>query len=111
MTGELIAITNWAESADHLDMLITIVPTMALAEGASFTLGIFQPNTQTFSQETINVTDGGMVTVPAGEFDTWQINLSGQVPWVFMVSKADPRRVVKMEIAGAPLSFELAGGF
>ncbi len=90
-----------------LDMLSTIVPTMALADGASFTLPIFQPTTQTFSQETLNVTDGGMVTVPAGEFDTWQVNVSGQLPWIFMVSKADPRRVVKMEIA--PLSFELAG--
>lgn len=91
-----------------LDMLSTIVPTMALADGASFTLAIFQPTTQTFSQETVSVTDGGMVTVPAGEFDTWQVNVSGQLAWIFMVSKADPRRVVKMEIAGQPLSFELA---
>ncbi len=94
-----------------LDMLSTIVPTMALADGASFTLAIFQPTTQTFSQETLNVTDGGMVTVPAGEFDTWQVNVSGQLPWIFMVSKADPRLVVKMEIAGQPLSFELTGTF
>ncbi len=94
-----------------LDMLSTIVPTMALADGASFTLGIFQPTTQSFSQETLNVTDGGMVTVPAGEFDTWQVNVSGQLPWIFMVSKTDPRRVVKMEIAGQPLSFELAAHF
>ncbi len=101
--------TVFGTQAYDLDMLSTIVPTMALADGASFTLGIFQPTTQTFSQETLNVTDGGMVTVPAGEFDTWQVNVSGQLPWIFMVSKADPRRVVKMEIA--PLSFELASTF
>ncbi len=90
------------------DMFATLVSALPLSDGASFTVGTFLATDQTFASASFRVTDGGTVTVPAGEFDTWQVNLSGQLPWVYWVSKDAPRRVVKMEVAGQPLAFELA---
>lgn len=90
------------------DMLQTLVQALPLADGADFSIPTFRPTEQTLTTTTLRVAEGGTVTVPAGEFETWQVNLSGQIPWVFWVSKTEPRRVVKMEVVGQPLSFELA---
>ncbi len=99
--------TVFGSTVYDTDMLATLAQAMPLSDGASFTIGIFNLTEQTFSNVTIGVADGGTVTVPAGEFETWQVSASGQLPWVYWVSKNAPRRVVKMEVAGAPLSFEL----
>jgi hypothetical protein len=99
--------TVFGSTAYDTDMLATLAQAMPLADGASFTIGIFNVTEQTFSNVTIGVADGGTVTVPAGEFETWQVSVSGRLPWVYWVSKNAPRRVVKMEMAGSPLSFEL----
>jgi hypothetical protein len=107
--GEATIDTVFGSTVYDMDMLPTLVRALPLAEGASFTMGTFLPTEQAFASASFRVSDGGVVTVPAGEFDTWQVNLSAQVPWVYWVSKDQPRRVVKMEIAGQPLVFELAG--
>ena len=99
--------TVFGSTVYDTDMLATLVQAMPLSDGASFTIGIFNVTEQTFSNVMIGVADGGTVTVPAGEFETWQVSVSGQLPWVYWVSKNAPRRVVKMEVAGSPLSFEL----
>ncbi len=101
--------TVFGSTVYDMDMLPTIARTLPLADGATFTVGTFLPTEeQVFANASFRVSDGGVVTVPAGEFATWQVNLSGQLPWVYWVSKDQPRRVVKMEISGQPLSFDLA---
>ena len=56
----------------------------------------------------VKVSEGGGVTVPAGTFQTFRLDVSGgQLPTVFFVAKDTPRRIVKIELIGAPLVFEL----
>jgi hypothetical protein len=56
----------------------------------------------------VKVTDGGAVTVPAGTFQTFRLEIAGgQVPIVMSVAKDTPRRIVKIELVGAPFVFEL----
>jgi hypothetical protein len=41
-------------------------------------------------------------------FQTFRLDVSGgQLPTVFFVAKDTPRRIVKIELIGAPLVFEL----
>jgi hypothetical protein len=100
--------TVFGSTVYDTDMLATLVQAMPLSDGASFTVAVFNATEQTFSNVTMGVTHGGLVTVPAGEFNTWEVSVSGQLPWLYRVSKNAPRRVVRMEVAGTPLSFELA---
>ncbi len=99
--------TVFGSTVYDIDMLATLVQSMPLSDGARFTRGVFNLTEHTYSNVTIGVADGGTVTVRAGVFETWQVSASGQLPWVYWVSKNAPRRVVKMEVAGSPLSFEL----
>jgi hypothetical protein len=56
----------------------------------------------------VKVSDGGTVIVPAGSFDSFKLDVTGgQVPTTFYVSKATPRRIVKIEFVGAPFIFQL----
>jgi hypothetical protein len=48
------------------------------------------------------------VIVPAGTFDAYRLELTGmQVPVVMHVARATPRRLVRLEMIGTPLVFEL----
>ncbi|HXV87276.1 MAG TPA: insulinase family protein, partial [Gemmatimonadales bacterium] len=85
-----------------------LVATLALAEGASFTVPAFEASEN--SVRTMNVRVAGLedLTVPAGTFPVFRIEISGpQQPLVFFVTREAPRRLVKIEIVGQPLGFEL----
>jgi zinc protease len=86
-----------------------LLPALPLAIGKTFTLNVFDGGKGQAKTVQIKVSDGGSVTVPAGTFDTYRLDVSGgQVPTVFYVAKGTPRRIVKIELVGAPLVFELA---
>lgn len=58
---------------------------------------------------TLAVAGTEKVTVPAGEFDTYRVEMTGgRVPVSFFVSRAAPHRVVKVSRAGQPIEFVLA---
>jgi hypothetical protein len=89
------------------NVLQSLLPTLPLAEGKSFTVDVFASGQGISKPVTIQVSGADTVTVPAGSFDAWRLLVTGgPVPVTFWVSKADPR-VVKMAITGAPMSFEL----
>ncbi|MGQ0649040.1 MAG: DUF3108 domain-containing protein [Gemmatimonadaceae bacterium] len=84
-----------------------LLHTLPLAEGKAFVVSVFASGQGTSKPMTIQVAGSEAVTVPAGTFDAWKLNVAGgQVPVTFWVSKQDPR-VVKLGFAGAPMSFEL----
>lgn len=87
-----------------------LVAALPLSEGANFSLQVFEPaekRTRTLSVKVAGVTD---LTVPAGSFSAYKVEVSGTPqPFVFYVSRETPRRLVKIEIVGQPLTFELAG--
>jgi zinc protease len=88
--------------------LSVILPALPLAEGRSFSLNVFESGKGATQAMQIKVSDGGSQTVPAGTFPVFRLDISGgQVPTAFYVTKDTPRRIVKIELLGAPFVFEL----
>jgi hypothetical protein len=57
---------------------------------------------------TVKVAGTSDITVPAGTFPVFRIEVSGtQQPLVFYVTRDAPRRLVKIELVGQPLTFDL----
>ena len=85
-----------------------IVPALPLASGKSFSLTFFTPSENTVKVLTFKVTGPASVTVPAGTFQAYQIDVSGsRVPFTMYVSGDSPRRVLKTEFVGQPFVVEL----
>lgn len=88
--------------------LNTIIPALPLAAGQTFNVSVFESGQNRTTVMQIKVSDGGAVTVPAGTFQTFRLEIAGgQVPIVMSVAKDTPRRIVKIEFVGAPFLFEL----
>jgi hypothetical protein len=88
--------------------LNTIIAALPLAAGQTFNVSIFESGQNRTTVMQIKVADGGAVTVPAGTFQTFRLDIAGgQVPIVMLVAKDTPRRIVKIELVGAPFQFEL----
>ena len=85
-----------------------LLPTLPLAEGASWTLNAFDASTGAMRQVKLKVAGVEDVTVPAGTFSTFRIDGdTGGQSFVFYVSREAPRRLIKVELVGQPLGFEL----
>ena len=86
-----------------------ILPALPLEAGKTLTLGVFSSGDGTAKVLTLKIGTPEQVTVPAGAFEAFPIEIAGgQAPLVMYVTTAAPRRVVKVQITGAPFSFELA---
>ncbi len=89
-------------------MLTTILTTLPLAQGAKFSLPMFNTIKGSVDTLTIEVTGAESVTVPAGTFDAWIVSLAGTGNGMSLfVSKANPR-VLKLAPVGQPVEFVLA---
>lgn len=87
--------------------LQSLLPALPLGAGKTFQVPVFASGQGTSKVMTVTVSGSESVTVPAGTFDAWKVEVAGgQVPVTFWVSRTDPR-VVKMGFAGAPMAFEL----
>ncbi|HEU5262732.1 MAG TPA: insulinase family protein [Gemmatimonadales bacterium] len=85
-----------------------VVPALPLAAGKTFTLSLFTPSEGSTKLLTFKVRTPESVTVPAGTFQAYRIDVSGsRVPFVMHVSTDTPRRVVKTEFVGQPFAVEL----
>lgn len=100
--------TAVAAGTIDLNAFQPLVALLPLAENASFTVGAFDASENTVRTLTIKVSGAVDVTVPAGTFPAFRVEVSGTPqPLVFFVSRAAPRRLLKIELVGQPLSFEL----
>jgi zinc protease len=90
------------------NQLHVVLPALPLAEGRSFALNVFSSGEGVVKILTVKVAGVENVTVPAGTFPTYRLELSGlQLPVVMHVTRDLPRRLVRIEPVGAPLVFEL----
>lgn len=97
-------------AAGTVDGEMTHLVTMALplAEGASFTINSFESSQASVRTTTIKVAGVEDVTVPAGTFSAYRLNVtSGAQALTYYVTKASPRRVVKIALAAQPIEFVL----
>ena len=84
------------------------VQALPLAEGKSFSLNVFSSGEGVTKVATIKVTGVENVTVPAGTFSAYRLEIGGmQLPVVMHVSTESPRRLLRIAPVGAPLVFEL----
>ena len=85
-----------------------ILATADLAEGKSISLPMFSPRTGSVAVVTARVAGSQSVTVPAGTFDTWKVEMQGGEAAVVLYLRKDlPHVMVKQEIQGQPVTLEL----
>jgi hypothetical protein len=100
--------TTLAEGVVDVNYLSTVLGALPLAPGAEFTVTTFDPSDGATRVMTVSAAGPENLTVPAGTFSVYRVSLSGgPQPVTFYLTAAGPRRMVKFEIAGAPLSVEL----
>ena len=88
--------------------LPVVIPALPLEVGTTISLGVFSSADASVKVLTIKVGAPEVVTVPAGSFEAYRLDVAGgQAPYVFHVTTAAPRRIVRVEIVGAPFVFEL----
>jgi predicted Zn-dependent peptidase len=88
--------------------LSALVPALPWSKTASFSIPIFSPGEGVAKTFTMKVTGTQSVTVPAGTFDTFVVEMSGgQIPVMLYVTTAQPYRVVKTAPVGPPLEIVL----
>ncbi len=86
-----------------------LLPAFPLAEGAEFTVNVFRAGEGSVAPLTFTVVGVEDVTVPAGTFTVFRVEVTGgQLPATFYVTRDAPRRVVKFAPTGQPVSMELA---
>jgi zinc protease len=91
------------------NVLSALVPALDWKPGARITLELFDAGQGVVQNVTLTAGAAERVTVPAGEFDAWTVEVSGmQTPVTFWVTTSAPHRVVKMAPAGAPIELVLA---
>jgi predicted Zn-dependent peptidase len=85
-----------------------VVPALPLASGTAFTLNFFTPSENSQKVLTFKVGATDSLTVAAGSFRAFRIEVTGsRVPFVMYVSTNSPRRVLKTEFVGQPFVVEL----
>jgi zinc protease len=100
--------TTVAAGTLDVNQLQAVVPALPLAEGASFTAMVFNSADASIKPFTVAVESVEDVTVPAGTFSVFRVSLAGgSAPATLYVTRETPRRVVKLEIVGQPILFEL----
>ena len=90
------------------NMISALVPGLRWAPNARFTVGAFDAAAGTTKQVTLGVAGTESVTVPAGTFPVYRVELTGQdQPLTLFITTAAPYRIVKMAMTGTPVEFVL----
>ncbi len=109
-TGIKTVTVDTAVAAGVLDdnMLTALVPGLHWAPGARFSVTVFDAAVGTMKPVTMSVAGTESVTVPAGTFAVYRVDVvGGTQPMTFFVTTAAPYRIVKMIMVGTPVEFLL----
>ena len=91
------------------NLLTALLPAMDWSTSASFTVPMFLSGKGYVQSVTLTVRGTETMTVPAGTFEVYRVDLSGgQAPIAMYVTTALPRRLVKIAPQGTPIEFVLA---
>ena len=100
--------TTTAAGAIDDNAMPFLIPALPLEVGKTFNLNVFSSGEGTTKVVTIKVAGRESVTVPAGTFQAYRLEISGmQLPIVMHVSADSPRRLLRVAPTGAPLVFQL----
>ena len=88
--------------------LTALIPALPLAAGKTLHLSVLSPGEGAPQVFTVHVAGPDSVTVRAGTFLAWRVEITGAPASIVMhVTTATPRRVVRMQPVGAPYVLEL----
>lgn len=90
---------------DMVELAIWLAP---LEEGREIRLPVAQLQTGSVDATLVRVTDTEVVTVPAGTFATYRVEVGGSQPQVVWARVEAPHVIVKVEPSGQPVTLELA---
>jgi len=89
-------------------MITAVIPGLPWTPTAKFSVTALDASSGAFNNLTLAVTGTETLTVPAGTFPAYRVELTGQQqPLTFYVSTTAPHRLVKMTMTGTPLEFVL----
>jgi zinc protease len=89
------------------DMVELALRVMTLEVGRELSLPMAVLQTETVENVVLRVAERGEVTVPAGTFDAYRVEMTGPEAQTFWVEAAAPHRVLRIQAGGQPLSLEL----
>lgn len=109
-TPKAFAVDTTLAADTYDDNAITLlVPTLPLASGKTFNIGVFSSGDGQTRVLTAKVGAADTLTVPAGKFTAFKVDISGgQAPVTFYVTTTAPRRIVRIDVVGQPVSLLLA---
>ncbi|MBI4499658.1 MAG: insulinase family protein [Gemmatimonadetes bacterium] len=88
-------------------VISAIVPGLPLEPQTSYTVFAFDAADGSVKPVQVTVTAVGNLGVPAGIFPVFQVQVMGPQPVILYITRDTPRRIVKVERMGQPMSFEL----
>lgn len=89
------------------EMDVWVLATAALSEGTVLTVPVFNALAGSVSNVTYTVTGTETVTVPAGTFPAYRVEIAGPQQMVVFVRREAPHVVLRQEIVGQPVAIEL----
>lgn len=102
--------TTYKEPVIERSVLFGLVQTLPLEKSLDTDFPVFFMNTGQVGAMKLEKIGEEKVIVPAGSFDTYKLRFEGKdlVSNIIYVSKTSPRRIVKVDVIGQPLTIELA---
>jgi Protein of unknown function (DUF3108) len=92
------------------NVLMALLPALPLEPGAAVELPVFSAGTNTLTSYTLRVSEAEPITVPAGEFEAYRVEVSGGArPLVLHVAAAAPHRLLRLIVTGAPMELVRTG--
>lgn len=91
------------------NVLTALLPGMPWEDGATFDVPVFASGKNTLTTHTLRVTGREEVTVPAGTFQAYRVEVTGSQPLVLHVRLAAPHTVLRIEVVGTPMTVVRTG--
>ena len=100
--------TTIAAGVLESDMLGIVAPGLTWAPNAKFNVGVFDASSGITRQLTLAVAATENLTIPAGTFSVYRIEVTGaEQPQTMFVTATAPHRIVKTALTGQPVEFVL----
>lgn len=91
--------------------LQALLPTLPWMKGAGWNFMMYSAGTNSVTEMALFVVAEETAMVPAGAYEAYRVRLTGGATSVdFLILKRAPHTVLKVEMSGAPLKFELVSG-
>jgi hypothetical protein len=122
VTGSVDAVTSTGPNHFTVDTIVppgtvddnavqALLPALPWAKGAGWNFWMYSAGTNSVTEMVLYVLGEEMAMVPAGAFEAYRVRLSGGATDVeFLILKRAPHTVLKIEMSGAPLKYELVSG-